>query len=101
MIQASDFLVRIIAGGRPSRHSSPMDEVWVQRMGDMVKSPVTQMLHPIHSLMSSSRPSLILLGKNGSAIEGRAAPIRSKTPDWIWRTISSGEVNRPTPTTGL
>ena len=59
------------------------------------------MLQPMHSRMSSSRPSSIFLGRNGSAIDGRAAPIRSSTPSRIIRTIVSGEVNRPTPTTGL
>ena len=55
----------------------------------------------MHSRISSSRPSSIFLGKKGSAIDGRAAPIRSSIPLLICRTISSGEVKRPTPTTGL
>ena len=38
------------------------------------------MLQPMHSRMSSSRPSSILRGRNGSAIEGRAAPMKSSTP---------------------
>ena len=59
------------------------------------------MLQPMHSRISSSRPSSIFLGKNGSAIDGRAAPIRSSMPRLIWLTISSGDVKRPTPTTGL
>ena len=50
------------------------------RMGDMVKSPDTQMLQPMHSRIVSSRPSRILLGRNGSAIEGRAAPMGSRNP---------------------
>ncbi len=74
---------------------------WVQRIGVDVQSPVTQMLQPMHSRMSSSRPSSILTGRNGSAIEGRAAPIRSITPSRISRTIVSGEVSQPIPTTGL
>ena len=74
---------------------------WVQRIGDMVMSPETQMLQPMHSRMSSIRPCSILRGRKGSAIEGRAAPIRSSTPRLIWATIASGEVKRPTPTTGL
>ena len=37
----------------------------------------------------------------GSAIEGRAAPIRSVRPDLTQRTIVSGEVKRPTVTTGF
>ena len=74
---------------------------WVQRIGVTVESPVTQMLHPMHSRMSSHRPSSIFLGRNGSAIDGRAAPIRSSTPSRTIRTIVSAEVNRPTPTTGF
>ena len=34
-------------------------------------------------------------------MEGRAAPIMSSTPRLIWLTMVSGEVNQPTPTTGL
>ena len=64
-------------------------------------SPVTQMLQPMHSRMSSSRPSSIFFGRNGSAIEGRAAPIRSRMPRRTCDTIVSGEVKRPTPTTGF
>ena len=48
-----------------------------------MKSPVTQMLQPMHSRMSSTRPSSIFFGRNGSAIEGRAAPIRSMMPRLI------------------
>ncbi len=59
------------------------------------------MLQPMHSRMSSKRPSSIFLGRKGSAIEGRAAPIISSTPRSICETITSGEVKRPTPTTGL
>ena len=73
----------------------------VQRSGVIVKSPVTQMLQPMHSRMSSQRPSSIFLGRNGSAIDGRAEPIMSSTPSRIIRTIVSAEVKRPTPTTGL
>ena len=67
----------------------------------MVMSPVTQILHPIHSRISSIRSSLILFGRNGSAIEGRAEPMKSRMPDLICRTMASGEVKRPTPTTGF
>ena len=34
-------------------------------------------------------------------MEGRAAPIKSITPRWIKESIVSGEVKRPTPTTGF
>ena len=74
---------------------------WVQRIGVMVKSPETQMLQPMHSRMSSSRPSSIFFGRKGSAMEGRAAPMKSRMPRLIWETMLSGEVKRPTPTTGL
>ncbi len=70
-------------------------------IGLIVPSPDTQMLHPMHSRMSSSRPSSIFRGRNGSAIDGRAAPIMSSTPSRTIRTIVSGDVKRPTPTTGL
>ncbi len=59
------------------------------------------MLQPMHSRMSSSRPSSIFCGRKGSAIDGRAPPIRSSTPRRTIPTIVSGEVKRPTPTTGL
>ena len=52
----------------------------VHRIGDIVKSPDTQMLQPMHSRIVSSLPSRILFGRNGSAIEGRAAPMRSRMP---------------------
>jgi hypothetical protein len=59
------------------------------------------MLQPMHSRIVSSRPVRIFSGRNGSAIDGRAAPMKSRIPSFTWRTIRSGEVNRPTPTTGL
>ena len=46
----------------------------------MVWSPDTQMLQPMHSRMSSLSPWSIFLGRKGSAIEGRAAPMKSSTP---------------------
>ena len=58
-------------------------------------------LQPMHSRMSSMRPSSILRGRNGSAIDGRAAPMKSTTPRLTMAAIVSGLVNRPTPTTGL
>ncbi len=89
------------SGCQPRRHSSPIDGFCVQRIGVDVQSPVTQTLQPMHSRMSSSRPSSIFTGRNGSAIEGRAAPIRSITPSRISRTIVSGDVSQPMPTTGF
>ena len=51
--------------------------------------------------MSSKRPSSIFFGRNGSAIDGRAAPMMSHCPELIASTITSGSVKRPTLTTGL
>ena len=53
------------------------------------------MLQPMHSRISSTRPSSILRGRNGSAIDGRAAPIRSHTPLRTISAIRSGSVSRP------
>ena len=61
----------------------------------------TQTLQPMHSRISSTRPSSILFGRNGSAMEGRAAPIRSQAPLRTISAIRSGSVRRPTPTIGL
>ena len=61
-------------------------------MGTFRLFPATQMLQPMHSRMSSMRPSSIFLGRNGSAIEGRAAPIMSSTPFLINETMRSGLV---------
>ena len=83
---------RILSGCQPRRHSSPMVGFCVQRSGVMVKSLVTQMLQPMHSRMSSRRPSSIFFGRKGSAIEGRAAPIMSMMPWRMTRTMESGEV---------
>ena len=74
---------------------------WVQRLIDMVMSPTMQMLQPMHSRMSSTRPSSILRGRKGSAIEGRAQPMKSSVLVRSIFAITSGEVKRPTPTTGL
>lgn len=83
---------RMRSGCQPLRHSSPIAAFWVQRMGDMVKSPETQMLQPMHSRISSIRPSSIFLGRKGSAMEGRAAPMKSTMPSRTSRTMASGEV---------
>ena len=65
---------------------------WVQRIGDIVKSPDTQILQPMHSRISSSRPSATFRGRKGSEIEGRAQPIRSTSPFRMTAAILSGEV---------
>ncbi|EKD59792.1 MAG: hypothetical protein ACD_54C01132G0004 [uncultured bacterium] len=72
----------------------------VQRLMLWVMSPVMQILQPIHSRMSSIRPCSIFCGRNGSAIDGRAQPMKSSVPCRTIRAITSGLVNRPTPTTG-
>ena len=73
----------------------------VQRNGAPSLLAERQILQPMHSRIWSSRPRFILLGRNGSAIEGRAAPIKSCTPRLICPTMVSGEVKRPTFTTGF
>jgi hypothetical protein len=52
-------LVAIFSGGQPRRHSSLHVGFWEQRPMPWVISPVMQMLQPIHSRMSSTRPSSI------------------------------------------
>ena len=89
------------SGCQPLRHSSINVGFCVQRLIDIVISPVTQILQPIHSRMSSIRPSSIFLGRNGSAIDGRAQPMKSNVPDVIIFAMTSGLVKRPTPTIGL
>ena len=91
----------MLSGCQPFRHSSMNDEFCVQRLSDMVMSPVTQILQPMHSRISSMRPSSIFSGRNGSAIDGLAAPMKSMSPCFTCRTIMSALVKRPTPTTGF
>ena len=88
------------SGCHPRRHSSPAVAFCVQRTGTPSCQLAMQILQPMHSRISSLRPSLILVGKKGSAILARAPPIKSSTPRRICETIVSGEVKRPTPTTG-
>ena len=45
------------------------------------------------------RPSSIFFGRKGSAIDGRAAPMKSTMPRLTWDSMVSGEVKRPTVTT--
>ena len=61
-------------------------------MGTAIQSPATQMLQPMHSRMSSTRPCSIFCGRNGSAMLGRAAPMKSVMPWLTSRTIVSGDV---------
>jgi hypothetical protein len=82
----------IASGCQPRRHSSPMVGFWVQRIGAEKLSVAAHRLQPMHSRMSSMRPSSIFLGRNGSAIEARADPIMSMMPWRITRTMESGEV---------
>ena len=88
------------SGCQPRRYSSITVGFWVQMMVLPRLKREMQTLQPMHSQMSSVRPSSILRGSQGSAIEGRAQPMMSSWPDLITRTISSGSVKRPTPTTG-
>ncbi len=68
------------SGCQPRRYSSPMVTFCVHMIWPPCWNFETQMLQPMHSRMSSSRPSEILVGRKGSAIEGRAAPMMSSTP---------------------
>ncbi len=101
MMVSSVSLGGMNSGCQPRRHSSPIVGFWVQRRGTPALSDATQTLQPMHSRMSSCRPSSILRGRKGSAIEGRAAPMKSSVPLVIMVAMVSGEVKRPTPTTGL
>ena len=92
---------RKISGCQPRRYSSPAVGFWVQRTHTPSCQLAMHMLQPMHSRISSLRPSAILRGRNGSAIDGRAAPMKSRMPRRTCDTMVSGEVKRPTPTTGL
>ena len=90
------------SGCQPRRHSSPAVGFWVQRTGTPSCQLEMQMLQPMHSRISSlAALARSCCGRKGSAIEGRAAPMKSRMPRLICDTIVSGEVKRPTPTTGL
>ena len=98
----SAFVARVKRSGcHPRRNSSPEVAFCVQTIGRERSQREMQMLQPMHSRISSIRPSSIFLGRKGSAIEGRAAPITSSSPSVIAFAIVSGLVNRPTPTTGF
>ena len=90
------------SGCQPRRYSSPAVAFWVQTIGG---PPISQRemhwLHPMHSRMSSARPSSIFLGRNGSEIDGRAAPMMSNWPELMIRPSCPDSSIRPTPTTGL
>ena len=90
------------SGCQPRRYSSPAVAFWVQMSGGPpISQREMQMLQPMHSRMSSRRPSSILRGSHGSEIEGRHVAMMSREPDSIASTIRSGFVNRPTPSTGF
>ena len=67
----------------------------------LVCTRARQMLQPMHSRMSAYRPASIFAGRYGSAIEGRAPPMMSQTPERTISAIASGSVRRPTPTIGF
>ncbi len=90
-----------VPGCHPRRHSSDMAGFRVQRMGTDIMLEARHTFQPMHSRMSSRRPSSIFLGRKGSAIEGLAAPMKSTTPRLTIAAIVSRLVNRQTPTTGL
>ncbi len=66
------------SGCQPRRYSSPAVGFCVQIIGG---PPISQRemhtLQPMHTRISSMRPSSTFFGKKGSAIEGRAAPMMS------------------------
>ena len=87
------------SGCQPRRYSSPMVAFCVHHRSACCCMPETHMLHPMHSRISSVRPSSILVGMYGSAIDGRAAPMMSRWPiDCLDHIV--GLVNRPFETTG-
>jgi hypothetical protein len=69
--------------------------------GPPISQREMQMLQPMHSRMSSRRPSSIFFGRNGSEIDGRHVAMMSSFPLVIASTIKSGLVKRPTPRTGF
>ena len=83
----------MISGCQPRRHSSPMVGFWVQRMGVMVKSPLTQMLQPMHSRMSSRRPSSIFLRQErvGDRGAGGADHVEDAAADLRHHGVGRGE----------
>ena len=92
---------RSAPGCQPRRYSSPVVAFCVHAMWSATRARMMQTLQPMHSRMSSRRPSAILRGRNGSAIAGRAAPIRSSVPAAPPRPSAPGSVRRPTPTIGF
>src|SRR5437763_1819724 len=99
----SAFLARVKRSGcQPRRYSSPAVAFWVQMTGGPpISQREMQMLQPMHSRMSSSRPSSIFLGSHGSEMDGRQVAMMSSLPDLTASTIRSGLVKRPTPRTGF
>ena len=90
------------SGCQPRRYSSPAVAFCVQMTGGPpISQREMQMLQPMHSRMSSSRPSSIFFGRKGSEIEGRQVAMMSSAPSLIASTMRSGLVKRPTPSTGF
>ena len=69
--------------------------------GPPISQREMQTLQPMHSRMSSSRPSSIFWGRNGSEIDGRHVAMMSSAPPLMASIIASGLVQRPTPSTGF
>ena len=90
------------SGCHPRRYSSPAVAFCVQISGGPpISQREMQMLQPMHSRMSSSRPSSIFFGRNGSEMDGRQVAMMSRQPDSIASTIMFGSTKRPTPSTGF
>ena len=83
------------SGCQPRRYSSPAVAFCVQMSGGPpISQREMQMLQPMHSRMSSRRPSSILRGSHGSEMDGRQVAMMSSEPDSIASTIRSGFVKR-------
>ena len=90
------------SGCQPRRYSSPAVAFCVQISGGPpISQREMQTLQPMHSRMSSSRPSSIFFGRNGSDVDGRQVAMMSSLPSLIASAIRSGFVQRPTPRTGF
>ena len=73
---------------------------WVQRIGTPMRSAAEQMLQPMHSRMSSIRPSRSS-GQEGVGDRGARRADEVETPSRTCRTMVSGDVKRPVLTTGF
>ena len=85
------------SGCQSRRHSSPAVGFWVQRRLTPRKWLETQMLQPMHSRMSSMRPSSILRGRNGIRDRGtgRSDHVEHAAADERCHGVRRGEAAHP------